>query len=121
MSTRPKSQSGKPATKTTRASQEYAKLQHETDVRIQHLRSVLKDVARVYVANVEQQLIEIADRINTASPKAKGKSILPGQFAHIIEVLDSVNIKHEKGRRKDLKKIEIIIDTIKSHIPIEEE
>jgi hypothetical protein len=120
MTTKQKTQPKKKPAKPTRAEQEYAKLQHEADVRIQHLRSVLKDVTRVYVANTEQKLIEIADKIGASSPASKGKGIQSGRLAQIIEALDAVHIKHEKGRRKDLKKIELLIDAINRNIPAEE-
>ena len=108
-------------TKTSKKDQELLNLQHEADVRIQHLRSVLKDVSRVYVANQEQRLIEIADHVSAPSKKGKGKAVSGSKLSQIIEVLDAVNIKHEKGRRKDLKKIEFVIDTISSFIPEDKE
>jgi hypothetical protein len=110
----------KSAPKQSRAEQEYAKLQHEADVRLQHLRSVLKDVTRAYVANIEQKILAVADKIGAPSPTAKGNKIPSGQLMQIIQVLDEVKIKHEKGRRKDMKKIEILIETISSYIPSEE-
>jgi hypothetical protein len=110
----------KPA-KVSRKTQEHVKLQHEADVRIQHLRSVLKDVTRSYVANTEQKILDLADRISSPSQSTKGKKIQSEQLVHIIKILDTVNIKHEKGRRKDLKKIELVIDAINNSIPAEKE
>jgi hypothetical protein len=122
MTAKPKTPPTKsPVKKTTRAMEEYAKLQHEADIRLQHLRSVLKDVARAYVANLEQQIIGAADRITTSPQDGKRRTVLPGQLTQIIEILDAFKVKPEKGRRKEFKKIEIVVDTINKYLPAAEE
>ena len=79
-------------------------------VQLQHLRSETKEISRIYVANLQRDIVHLIDFLNEhPAPKTKNSratnSLLP-QLKEMKEVLDSVTLKPEKGRRKDLRKIE---------------
>jgi len=74
---------------------------------LQHLRTETKEIGRLYVANLQRdivQLIEFLDEKQT--PEVKNSRRTDPIFLQMKETLDSINVKPEKGRRKDLRRIE---------------
>jgi hypothetical protein len=70
-----------------------------------HLRSEARQTTRAYLVNLERDIVKVTDFVhdcqNGKSKKGAAKRILL-----IQEVLDNLEVKPEKGRRKDLKRIE---------------
>ncbi len=76
-------------------------------VRLQGLRSVAKEISRSYLANLEHGILEITDLVNgTADEGGKKKGLKSATLERMIDILENTSLKPEKGRRKDLKRID---------------
>lgn len=93
-------------------------LQKDVIVRLQRLRSTAKEVSRTYLANLEHRILEMMDAVNSSGKKGgiKGRAL-----NRMSDVLDELKLKPEKGRRKDLKKIEEALDDLSREISGERE
>jgi hypothetical protein len=69
---------------------------------LQHLRTDAKEISRLYVANLQRDIVQLIDLVNE---KPFQRTI----FSQMKEQLDSINLKPEKGRRKDLRRIEDVV------------
>jgi hypothetical protein len=82
-------------------------------VRLQGLRSVAKEVSRSYLANLEHGILEITDIVNgTADEGGKKKGLKSGTLERMVDILENTSLKPEKGRRKDLKRIDQAIEAM---------
>jgi hypothetical protein len=75
---------------------------------LQHLRTEAKEISRVYVANLQRDIVQLIDFLNESQTAEKSKnprSINPA-LRKMKETLDGISLKPEKGRRKDLRRIE---------------
>jgi hypothetical protein len=74
---------------------------------LEHLRSETKEISRIYVANLQRDLVQLIDFINSIESVQQNhrRSIL-AKFEQMKETLDDLSLKPEKGRRKDLRRIE---------------
>ena len=64
------------------------------------LSGTLEETARQYVRRLQREIFEIAEAIPSRRPK---------EVAKAAKLLGSLAIKAQKGRRKDLKKIDLLI------------
>ena len=78
---------------------------------LQHLWSETKEISRLYVANLQRDIVQLIEFLNEKQPRAKNLRGADPIFPQMKETLDAINVKPEKGRRKDLKRIE---DAIRS-------
>jgi len=86
----------------------------EALLRLQHLRSATREAARQHLANMERDIVELADLVKTPrTGSRKGKPLKRATLEHMITVLDDLSVKPEKGRRKDLKKIERTLEDLR--------
>src|SRR5262245_47441179 len=84
---------------------------------LQHLRIEAKEIGRLYVANLQRdivQLIEFLDEKQTTTRTKNSRNPDP-ILMRMKEKLDAISLKPEKGRRKDLRRIE---DTVQSLLKI---
>lgn len=70
------------------------------DARLKGLSVALEETSRQYVRRLQREIFEVS----RALPSRRGKDL-----AKIGRLLDSLHIKAPKGRRKDLKKIDLLI------------
>jgi len=85
---------------------------------LQHLRTETKEISRLYVANLQRdivQIIEFLNESNTTGTARKSRSVNP-TLAQMKTTLDAINVKPEKGRRKDLRRIEQAVRSMKKLI-----
>lgn len=91
-------------------SQEYPEqkglLKRELVIRLQHLRSVAREAASAYLSNLEHRILEVIDYLNAAGNNGKSYKLKPGTMKTMMKTVDKLKLKPEKGRRKDLKRIE---------------
>ncbi len=88
-------------------------LKKDVLVRLQGLRSVAKEISRSYLANLEHGILEITDLVNgTADEGGKKKGLKSATLERIIDILENTSLKPEKGRRKDLKRIDLAIEAM---------
>src|SRR5205814_5852238 len=82
-------------------------IKKELLVQLQHLRTEAKEISRLYVANLQRDIVQLIDFLNehTAGTAKKSRVASP-VLVQMKDTLDSINVKPEKGRRKDLRKIE---------------
>jgi len=70
-----------------------------------HLRSEARQTTRAYLANLERDIVKVTNFVHD-SQNGKSKNGAAKRILQIQEVLDNLEVKPEKGRRKDLKRIE---------------
>src|SRR3989442_11551571 len=73
---------------------------------LQHLRTEAKEISRLYVANLQRDIVQLIEFLNEKRPRAKSPRGADPIFLQMKETLDAINVKPEKGRRKDLRRIE---------------
>jgi len=64
------------------------------------LSGTLEETARQYVRRLQREIFEIAEALPSRRPK---------EVAKAAKLLGALAIKAQKGRRKDLKKIDLLI------------
>src|SRR5712691_386959 len=74
----------------------------ELVAQLQHLRTETKEISRLYVANLQRDIVQLIDFLNEGQNSRRGNS----QLSKMKETLEGINVKPEKGRRKDLRRIE---------------
>jgi hypothetical protein len=76
------------------------------------LRKSFRESLNVYAKRIETQLTQIRERIleQTKNPKPSGTQIR--DLRDILTLCRTLDLKPEKGRRKDLKKIEAAVEEI---------
>jgi hypothetical protein len=62
----------------------------------------------LYAANLQRDIVELIEFLNDSQNATSGKSSRGANvvFSKMKETMDAINVKPEKGRRKDLRKIE---------------
>ena len=85
-------------------------LKKELLAQLQHLRSETKEISRLYVANLQRDIVQLIEFLNE-KPAAGTKNTrnIDPVLAQMKESLDSITLKPEKGRRKDLRRIEDVV------------
>jgi hypothetical protein len=76
---------------------------------LQHLRSDAKEISRLYAANLQRDIVQLIEFLNESQNQTSGSGDSRGAntvFSRMKETLDGINLKPEKGRRKDLRRIE---------------
>src|SRR6185295_10068912 len=87
-------------------------LKKELLAQLEHLRTETKEISRLYVANLQRDIVQLIEFLNEkpASKTTNARNIDP-ILTQLKEELEGLNVKPEKGRRKDLRRIE---DTVRS-------
>jgi len=76
-------------------------------VQLQHLRTEAKEISRLYAANLQRDIVQLIDFLNEKpGGDAKNSRGANPLFLQMKQTLDGINLKPEKGRRKDLRRIE---------------
>ena len=89
-------------------------LKKELLAQLQHLRTETKEISRLYVANLQRDIVQLIDFLNERqAPKTKNPEKIDPIFLQMKDELDSINLKPEKGRRKDLRKIENLVRSMR--------
>ena len=82
-------------------------VQKELLIQLQHLRTEVKEIGRLYVANLQRDIVQLIDFLNEdAAGKTKESRTARRVLTQMKETIESVNLKPEKGRLKDLRRIE---------------
>ena len=88
-------------------------LRREFLVKLGRLRSATKEIGRSYLANIEHDIVELIDGVDGVSDGRIGKrSVKAATLQQMGSIFESLSIKPEKGRRRDLKKIEQAIQAM---------
>ena len=73
------------------------------------MRTEAKDISRVYLANLQRDIVQLIDFLNESQNHGgttKNSRSTNSLLLRMKETLDSITVKPEKGRRKDLRRIE---------------
>src|SRR5262245_15170504 len=76
----------------------------EVVAQLQHLRSEAKEISRIYLANLQRDIVQLIDFLNNTNG-AKPQKLTP-LLVQMKNELEAMDLKPEKGRRKDLRQIE---------------
>lgn len=82
-------------------------IRKELLAQLQHLRTEAKEISRLYLANLQRDIVQLVEFLNDhqAAPATKSRE-LNAIMSEMKRTLDAINVKPEKGRRKDLRRIE---------------
>src|SRR5262245_44855329 len=93
--------------KTVKSRNTNPRLRKDLLASLEHLRSETREISRMYVANLQRDMVQLIDFVNAAgTTRTNNQRHMRSAFARIKETLDEISIKPEKGRRKDLRRIE---------------
>lgn len=73
---------------------------------LRRLRSLAKEITAAYLTKLEARAQELSDRLGEAS------AIDAGVVGVMLKKVRNLDVKPNKGRRKDLRKIEELLDAI---------
>ena len=73
---------------------------------LQHLRTEAKEIGRLYVANLQRDIVQLTEFLNE-------KQTPRTTYLQMKEKLEDINLKPEKGRRKDLRRIEEVVRSLR--------
>jgi len=83
---------------------------------LQHLRTETKEISRLYVANLQRDIVQLIEFLNESQNQpnttkhSRAENLL---LSRMKETLDTISLKPEKGRRKDLRRIEQAVRSMK--------
>jgi hypothetical protein len=78
------------------------------------LRTETKEISRLYAANLQRDIVQLIEFLNEKqAPGTKSPRKIDPVFVQMKEKLDRINLKPEKGRRKDLKRIENAVRSLR--------
>ena len=69
----------------------------------------------MYVANLQRDIVELIDFLDEDQNHASGKKSRGASqlFSKMKDMLEAINVKPEKGRRKDLRRIEDAVRSLR--------
>lgn len=105
---KPVSVKKEPTTKST-ADLQYKPVAEE----LSFLRKTMRDLVGAYSDQLEAEITALAAGVKA---DAEGKKAVPASRAHdlrdMLSLLRSLEVKPAKGRRRDLKKIEVLVEEL---------
>jgi hypothetical protein len=73
-----------------------------------------KEISRLYVANLQRDIVQLIEFLNEKeAAKTRSPRNIDPIFLQLKEKLDGINLKPEKGRRKDLRRIEDVVRSMR--------
>ena len=75
----------------------------------------MKEISRLYAANLQRDIVQLIDFLNENHTAAKNPNSRAANstLSRMKETLDEITLKPEKGRRKDLRRIEQAIRSMR--------
>jgi hypothetical protein len=78
------------------------------------LRTEAKEISRLYVANLQRDIVQLIEFLTEKQTlQTKNSRNADPVFLRMKEKLDAMNLKPEKGRRKDLRRIEDVVRSMR--------
>ena len=74
------------------------------------VRKAFHDISAHYVAEVESEIAVIREAVATAATRKKIPASCARGLRDLLLLLRGLDVKPEKGRRRDLKKIEALVE-----------
>jgi hypothetical protein len=89
-------------------------LKKELLAQLQHLRTETKEISRLYAANLQRDIVQLIEFLNEKdAPRTRSQAKVDPVFLQLKEKLDGISLKPEKGRRKDLRRIEDAVQSMR--------
>src|SRR6516165_6675398 len=88
-------------------------IRKELLAQLQHLRTETREISRLYVANLQRDIVQLIEFLNEPGAAPNKSRAVNTVLSQMKETLDAINLKPEKGRRKDLRRIEQAIRSMK--------
>jgi len=76
------------------------------------LRKTFREIIASYSARVEGEIAQIRSAVSAEEKKKKLSSSRLRDARDIITLVRTMDVKSEKGRRRDLKKIDLLIEEL---------
>lgn len=76
------------------------------------LRKTLREILASYSARVESEIVQIREAVAAEEKKKKLPASRVRDARDIITLIRTLDVKAEKGRRRDLKKIDLLIEEL---------
>lgn len=80
------------------------------EAELAHLRTVLREVGETFVANLEAEIVQLGSSVAEMQDSLKDDR----QVSQMVAEIRSLNVKPGKGRRKDFKKIDELVDRLEA-------
>ena len=84
----------------------YGSLQRELIARLDHLRVEARQICESYLANFDSDVSTLADFLDGSSEVRKPRDMKAATMEEWAKILDRLSVKPNKGRRKDLGRID---------------
>jgi len=83
----------------------------DLEIEINHLRSIFRDITEAYALVVEGEMAQLTQPIHEALEESRLQLSheQQGVLDEMIAAIQKIRIRPEKGKRKDLKKIEQLV------------
>jgi hypothetical protein len=73
------------------------------------LRHTLRETAEAYLARLDADIVRVSEAVEKEAAKKKVSSARQRDLRDMLMLLRNASVKTEKGRRKDLKKIDGLV------------
>lgn len=73
---------------------------------MEHLRGEAREISRLYAANLQRDMVQLIEYVSASPGKSAGDRRRADSILKMKKTLDGINVKPDKGRRKDLRRIE---------------
>ncbi len=77
---------------------------------LRRMRSLAKEIAAAYVSKLEARAEQMAARLSEAT------AVDAGAIGIVLKKIRDLNVKPHKGRRKDLRKLEDLLELIQADV-----
>jgi hypothetical protein len=111
----------------TTAKQNRTAMKHENDSpnaspmksageELDYLRKTFREIIASYSARIEGEIEQIREAVTTEEKKKKISTAHLRDARDIITLIRTLDLKAEKGRRRDLKKIDLLIEELRRFV-----
>lgn len=76
------------------------------------LRTTLREAVESYLARLDAEIVQVSAAVEKEAAKKKVSSARQRDLRDMLMLLRSASVKADKGRRKDLKKIDGLVDDL---------
>jgi hypothetical protein len=83
---------------------------------LDHLRKTFREITASYSARVEGEIEQIREAVGAEEKKKKIPTARMRDARDIITLVRTLDVKAEKGRRRDLKKIDLLIEELRRFV-----
>ncbi|MBI4180032.1 hypothetical protein HY522_11490 [bacterium] len=78
-------------------------------VEIRRVRTLFKEIASTYVSKMESRVLDLIQQVESLSANPER---MERQVPLMLKCVRDLSVKPAKGRRKDLKKLELLLDEL---------